>query len=116
MAIYDNFPYTDIHELNLGWIINRIQSGLTKTDIKSTDLDDYHNLSAMLTVYRCKRAVTNAPTGLSGNSAIVVYLGVLDTETGLQFAWFDQVNNNIYYRILVNDTWQPWYVLNKTSV
>ncbi len=34
MGIFEHFPYTNFHELNLDWIIDFIQSG--KLDIESS--------------------------------------------------------------------------------
>lgn len=33
MAIFDNFPYTNIHDLNLDWIIKSVKSVKDKTDV-----------------------------------------------------------------------------------
>ena len=39
MAIFENFPYTNVHELNLDWIIKTVK----ELGLKVDDLDDIVN-------------------------------------------------------------------------
>ena len=55
MAIYDNFPYTNIHELNLGWIIEQVKQGNLTIEDFAEQLqqfaEDYDTLSALATAF-----------------------------------------------------------------
>ena len=37
MGVFDNFPYTNFHDLNLDWIIGKIQALEAKIDSLKTD-------------------------------------------------------------------------------
>ena len=55
MAIYDNFPYTNIHEMNLAWIIEQVKAGNIKIDEFTEALEqfaeDYDTLSALASAF-----------------------------------------------------------------
>ena len=55
MAIYDNFPWTSIHELNLSWIIEQVKAGNIKIDEFTEALEqfaeDYDTLSALAAAF-----------------------------------------------------------------
>lgn len=55
MAIYDNFPWTSIHELNLGWIIEQVKAGNIKIEGFEEALEqfeeDYDTLSALAAAF-----------------------------------------------------------------
>lgn len=55
MAIYDNFPWTNVHELNLGWIIEQVKAGNIKIDGFEEALEqfeeDYDTLSALAAAF-----------------------------------------------------------------
>ena len=41
MAVFENFPYTNVHELNLNWIIKEVKEYITKYET----LEDFVNSS-----------------------------------------------------------------------
>lgn len=41
MAVFENFPYTNFHELNLDWIIAKVKEYIEKSE----DLEDFVNES-----------------------------------------------------------------------
>ena len=51
MAIYDNFPYTNIHEMNLRWVIEQVKQGNLTIEDFAEQLqqfrDDYDTLLAL---------------------------------------------------------------------
>lgn len=55
MAIYDNFPWTNVHELNLAWIIEQVKAGNLKIDGFEEALEqfeeDYDTLSALAAAF-----------------------------------------------------------------
>lgn len=55
MAIYDSFPWTSVHELNLGWIIEQVKAGNIKIDGFEEALaqfdEDYRTLSALAAAF-----------------------------------------------------------------
>ena len=55
MAIYDNFPWTSVHELNLGWIIEQVKQGNLTIEDFAEQLqqfsDDYAALLALANAF-----------------------------------------------------------------
>ena len=55
MAIYDNFPYTNIHEMNLRWVIEQVKQGNLTIEDFAEQLqqfaEDYDTLSALATAF-----------------------------------------------------------------
>lgn len=43
MAVFENFPYTDVHQLNLDWIISKVREYLTKVDALEIDFNTLKN-------------------------------------------------------------------------
>lgn len=54
MAIYDNLPYTNFHELNADWLLKQMKEAKAKVDSIQEDIDqfneDYAALAAVFTV------------------------------------------------------------------
>lgn len=55
MAIYDNFPYTNIHEMNLRWVIEQVKQGNLTIEDFAEQLqqfrDDYDTLLALAAAF-----------------------------------------------------------------
>lgn len=49
MAVFENFPYTNVHELNLDWVIKQVK----ENNIKIEDLTNlfYNEISEKITEY-----------------------------------------------------------------
>lgn len=75
MAIFDNFPYTNVHELNLDWLIRTVKNIKEKVDDLDDDLLD--KISQLSEIYNKTGSVLymfpNLTTGgYSGNSSLVI--------------------------------------------
>ena len=45
---FNNFPYTNLHELNLDWVISEVKEYLSKVDVLSVNVDTLNDLVANL--------------------------------------------------------------------
>lgn len=125
MGIFEHFPYTNFHEVNLDWLLNKVKA--IENDLASTELlndllgaDDLYSVNISIgsssasidktftelqgAIKAGKRVVFKVNYAGSTYNNMPVYphisfAGVIDTTTVLSFTWIDTYyNDNIYRR------------------
>lgn len=79
MAIYDNLPYTNFHELNADWLLKQMKEAKAKIDEYQETLDQFEE------DYRVLLALSNAMTAAGNNVTVAGTLsaaGLIGNLTG----------------------------------
>lgn len=79
MAIYDNLPFTDFHELNADWLLKQMKAAKAKVDSMQEEInqfnEDYAALAALFTISGNNVSIPGTMTAngfignLTGNAA-----------------------------------------------
>jgi len=124
MGIFEHFPYTNFHEVNLDWLLNKvkaIESDLASTEVLNDLLgaEDLYVVSVNVgsssasmektftelqgAIKAGKRVVfkVNYPGSTYSNRPVypnISFAGVIDSTTELSFTWIDTFYNDGIYR------------------
>ena len=134
MGIFEHFPYTNFHEVNLDWLLNKvkaIESDLASTEVLNDLLgaEDLYVVSVNVgsssasmektftelqgAIKAGKRVVfkVNYPGSTYNNRPVyphISYAGIIDSTTEISFTWLDSFyseNINLRaYAVVVNSS------------
>ena len=124
MGIFEHFPYTNFHEVNLDWLLNKVKA--IESDLASTEvLNDFFGAEDLYVVSvnvgsssasmdktftelqgaikAGKRVVfkVNYPGSTYNNRPVypnISFAGVIDSTTELSFTWIETFYNDGIYR------------------
>ena len=125
MGIFEHFPYTNFHEVNLDWLLNKVKA--IENDLASTEVlndllgaEDLYSVNISIgsssasmdktftemqgAIKAGKRVVfkVNYPGSTYNNKPVypnISFAGVIDNVTELSFTWVETFyNDNIYRR------------------
>lgn len=86
MAIFDNYPYVNIHELNLAWILDRVKEAKTKIAEYEAQLAEFESEY---------QALLNMAQYLTFNGSNATLAGTLRVTNGITANVNGNVNGNV---------------------
>lgn len=92
MGLYDNWPYTNFHEINLDWVIQTMRDAMAKIDETYKQIQDLYKLYPELSaeIYRIEKKLNDS------NAKIMAEISAINTRiNNMDFATREEVAEQI---------------------